>query len=196
MVERLIEAAVVRYLEEAHPAIERLLALVTIVEVTPLPPLPQPPVADPDLAMMVADNDPAVPFARRRLHLDRFAQLFQDPLALLGTAYQWGDPSFDGKRLFRAEAISSRGRVSSRSPMNWAKRLKGNSVSSRFRLDQPKIPPASPPGIDGRLYVDVAESAEFTLAQFGADWRFVLKLSGKFGQDLGIRLLPPAKSGI
>jgi hypothetical protein len=193
MVERLIEAAVVRYLERAHPVIERLLALVTIIEVTPLPPLAQPSVADPDVAMVVAGNDPAVPLARRRLHLDRFAQLFQDPLALLRTAYQWGAPNFDGKRLFRSVSDFFEGPGVFSLTDELGEEGDGELSFLFLSFGPTKDPPVSPPGIDGRLYVDVAESAEFILAQLGPDWRFVLKLSGKFGADLGIRLLPPAK---
>ena len=193
MVERLIEATVVRYLEAAHPTIERLLAFFTIIEVTPLPPLVQPPVADTDVAMIVGDNDPAVPLARRRLHTDRFAQLFQDPLALLRTAYQWGDPSFDGKRLFRSvsDFFDGAGVFSLYDELSENADAELSFLSLSFGAT--KDSGVSPPGIEGRLYRDIDESAELTLAQLGTDWRFVLKLSGQFREDLGIRFLPPMK---
>jgi len=193
MVERLIEAAVVRYLEDTHPVIERLLALLTIIEVTPLPPILQPPVADADVALIVGDNDPAVPLARRRLHLDRFAQLFQDPLALLRATYQWGDPSFDGKRLFRSVSDFFEGAEVFSLTDELGEEAEGELSFLSLSFGPTKDPIASPPGIDGRLYVDVPESAELVLAQIGMDWRLVLKLTGKFGEDLGIRLLPPTK---
>ena len=193
MVERLIEAAVVRYLENAHPVIERLLTLVTIIEVTPLPSLAQPSVANTEVAMIVGDNEPAVPLARRRLHLDRFAQLFQDPLALLRTAYQWGDPSFDGKRLFRSISDFFEGAGVFSLFDELGDDAEGELSFLSLSFGPTKDPPVSPPGIEGRLYVDVEESKELILAELGADWRFVLKLTGKFGEDLGIRLLHPAK---
>ena len=147
MVERLIEAAVVRYLEETHPVIERLLALLTIVEVTPLPPIPQPPVADPDVALIVGDNDPAVPLARRRLHLDRFAQLFQDPLALLRAAYQWGDLSFDGKRLFRSVSDFFEGAGVFSLADELGDEAEGELSFLLLSFGPTKDPIASPPGI-------------------------------------------------
>src|SRR4051812_19677135 len=79
-----------------------VLALLTVVEVTPLPlrPPPPPPPPSNDGADVVADDLQVVPLALRRLHFDRLGQLVQDPLGFAKVAYGWGDESFDGKRLF------------------------------------------------------------------------------------------------
>jgi hypothetical protein len=194
MVERLLEAAVVRYLEEAHPVIESLLGLLTIIEVTPLPGLAQPPdIGSGDAALVVADADPAVPFARRRLFWDRVAKLFQDPLGLLLAAYKWGDPSFDGKRLFLSlsELFDALGPFSLYDELGASADAELSFLSLSFGVTRDKT--IIPPGLEGALYVDLEDSAELKLAQIDDSWSLVLKLSGSFGAGLAISLLPPEK---
>lgn len=193
-VERLLEAAVVRYLEETHPVVERLLALLTIIEVTPLPPLAQPPlVGTGDSALVIADADPPVPFARRRLYLERFGEFFQDPLGLLTTAYQWGAPNFDGKRLLLtlSEFFDAFGLFSLYDELG--DNSDGELSFLLLSFGPTKDQSVNPPGLEGKLYIDVEESAELELARISENWRLLLKLSGKFGEGLGIRLLPPAQ---
>lgn len=199
MVKRLLEAAVVRYLEEVHPVVERILALLTIIEVTPLPPPPaEPPVEPPpdppgDADEVFLDAAPPILFARRRLYLDRIGPLFQDPLGLLSTAYKWGDKSFDGKRLFLAVSglFDALGIFSLYDELGDAADGELSFLSLSFGPTKDKN--IIPPGIEGQLYADLEESAQLTLARPGENWRLALELSGKFGAGLGMRLLPPAR---
>src|SRR6266516_2114263 len=64
---RLLERAVVRYLETVHPVLERILTVLTLVEVTPLPlpPAPPPVVGTGDAAAVIADAPEPVPLMRR-----------------------------------------------------------------------------------------------------------------------------------
>jgi hypothetical protein len=190
MVKRLLEAAVVRYLEETYPVIERILAFLTVVEVTPLPlrPPPPPPPASNDASDAVADDLQVVPLALRRLHLDRLRQFMQDPLGFARTAYGWGDEAFDGKRLFASinDLFDALGLFA----------LVDEDVSpptlSFLRVSLSPTRDVHPPGLEGGLYVDMAESADLVLAQLTEEWKLRLRLTGTFQAGLGIQILPPA----
>jgi hypothetical protein len=172
MVKRLLEAAVVRYLEETYPVIERILAFLTVVEVTPLPlrPPPPPPPASNDASDAVADDLQVV------------------PLGFARTAYGWGDEAFDGKRLFASinDLFDALGLFA----------LVDEDVSpptlSFLRVSLSPTRDVHPPGLEGGLYVDMAESADLVLAQLTEEWKLRLRLTGTFQAGLGIQILPPA----
>ena len=192
MAARVIEAAIVRYLESVHPVVQSILAALTLVEVTPLPLLPEPTTLEfiGDGAFAAAEGLQSVPLARRRLHLDRLGQLLTDPLAFLKTAYDWGDERFDGKKLFAAisQLFDTLGPLSVVEETGDAA-----GILSFFALSFAPTTDAHPPGIDGLLHVDVAPSADTVLAQLNEDWRFSSGLPAGFGVGLGLRLLPPAQ---
>jgi hypothetical protein len=195
MAGRLLEAAVVRYLETVHPIIESILAVLTVVEVTPLPqPSAPPPVEGAgDGVSVIADATQTVPLAQRRLHLDRLGQLFQDPLAFLKTAYDWGDESFDGKKLFVAvsQFFDALGPLS---VIDEAGDAAG--ILSFFALSFAPTTNVHPPGIDGFLHVDLAPSTDLVIARPGENWRFSLGLADTFGAGLEMRFLPSADLAI
>jgi hypothetical protein len=191
MAGRLLERAVVRYLETTHPALERILAVLTLVEVTPLPlpPAPPPVVGTGDAAEFVADAPEPVPLMRR-LHLDRLGQLLQDPLAFAKTAYDWGEESFDGKKLFVAvsQFFDALGPLSAIDEAGDAA-----GILSFFVVSFAPTTDTHPPGIDGLLHVDVAPSTDLVIARPSESWRFSLRLAGALGAGLELRLLPPAE---
>jgi hypothetical protein len=191
---RLLERAVVRYLEQAHPAFERILAVLTLVEVTPrpLPPAPPPAVGTGDAAEFVTDVPEPVPLMRR-LHLDRLGQLLQDPLAFAKTAYDWGEESFDGKKLFVAvsQFFDALGPLSAIDEAGDAA-----GILSFFVVSFAPTTDVHPPGIDGLLHVDVTPSPELVIARPSESWRFSLRLAGAVGAGLELRLLPPAEFAI
>jgi hypothetical protein len=195
MIERLLEAAVVRYLEVVHPLVESILAVLTVVEVTPLPLPPGPPPVQgtSDGASVIEDEDQIVPLAQRRLHLDRLGQLLQDPLAFLKTAYGWGDDSFDGKKLFAAisQFFDALGPLSVIDESGDAA-----GILSLFALSFAPTTDVHPPGIDGLLHVDVPPSTDLVIARPSERWRFSLELADSFGEGLQMRLLPSADLAI
>jgi hypothetical protein len=192
---RVLETAMVRHLETVHPVLERILAVLTLVEITPLPlpPAPPPVVGTGDGASVIADAAETVPLARRRLHLDRLGQLLQDPLGFVKTAYDWGDESFDGKKLFVAvsQLFDALGPLS---VINEAGDAAG--ILSFFVLSLAPTGDVHPPGMDGLLHVDVTPSAELVIARPSESSRFSLRLTGAFSTGLELRLLPPAELAI
>jgi hypothetical protein len=195
MAARLLEAAVVRSLETVHPVAERILAVLTLVEVTPLPPplVPPPVVGTGDGDPVIADADQTVPLARRRLHLDRLSQLLRDPLAFFAAAYDWGAESFDGKKLFVpiSQLFDALGHLSVIDDAGDAA-----GVLSFFALSFVPTTDVHPPGIDGVLHVDVPASTDLVIARPGEGWRFSLGTAGALGAGLEMRLLPPARLAI
>jgi hypothetical protein len=196
MVGRLLEAAVVYHLETFHPVVARVLAVLTVVEVTPLPlppePPPEPPPADSgDSSDVPADTPQTIPPTLRRLHLDRLSQLLQDPLAIMRIAYGWGDDNFDGKKLFLAigqlsDALGSLSVIDQDQDSDAAAAL---SLSAMLFVPSPDV---QPPGIDGLLHVDLAPATELVIARPSETWRLSLELASALGAGLELRLLPPA----
>jgi hypothetical protein len=194
MVGRLIEAVVVYHLEVVHPVVARILAVLTVVEVTPLPLPPEPPLQEGtgDAVEIAEDTPQTIPPTRRRLHLDRLGQLLQDPLAVMQTAYGWGDDNFDGKKLFLAigqlsDALGSLSVIDEDEDGDATAAL---SLSAVLFVPSPDV---QPPGIDGLLHVDLAPATEIVIARPSESWRLSLQLASALGAGLELRLLPPAQ---
>lgn len=183
-VERIFEAIVVRYLEAEHPLLVRVLDLLTIVEIT-------------NIAVMI--NGVAAYVDRRRLYFDKIGKLFQDPLGLLKESYRWGEPDFDSKALFARigalfEVLAPLGGYIPADTYDMISVASLELFAITFiNTNDADLPRPSPPGIQGRINVDVTEELDLTLAQLGDDWRIALGLKGTLGAGGGARILPPAK---
>jgi hypothetical protein len=109
--ERLLEAAILRYVETQYPFSRHLLVFFGLVEETPFP-IPNDPALDPT----VPGEDPPLirVVVRRRLFLDRLSGLFNDPLSVLKSTYGWGTDSGDVRGPRSARRIPARHRQSRR----------------------------------------------------------------------------------
>jgi hypothetical protein len=177
-VERLFEAAIVRYLETDHPIIRQILVLLTLVEITPV-------------TIGITLEGIELQVYRRRLYLDRLGKLFQDLAGFFKTAYGWGDESFDGRRLFQntSDLFVALGPLAGLIDSN----ENATPALGFFNIVLAPTQGVHPPGLEGRLDADLTESVALTLAQINDDWRVDLQLTGKFGAGLTVRLLPVAK---
>jgi hypothetical protein len=177
MVERITENLLVRYLECFHQLTWQFLSFFTIIEY--------------DLAEVSVGAE-SQHVLRRRLYFEKIGLLFSNPLALFKEAYGWGTDSFDGKRLFAQTAglANALGLLSDNVTAN-----DGTAVFDLFAVTFAPTPKtnALPSGIEGTLYVDLAESTEITIAQLSDTSRVALRLPGTFGAGLVFRLLPPTK---
>ncbi|HWY96122.1 MAG TPA: DUF6603 domain-containing protein [Steroidobacteraceae bacterium] len=177
MVERITENLLVRYLESFHQVGWQLLSFFTIIEYD---------------VVEVSVGAEIQHVLRRRLYFEKIGLLFSNPLALFNEAYGWGTDSFDGKRLFAQTAglANVLGLL--------ADNVTADDGTAAFDLFAVTFAPtpktnALPPGIEGTLYVDLAESSDITIAQLSETSHIALRLSGTFGAGLVFRLLPPTK---
>src|SRR5205807_795148 len=177
-VERLIESALVVYLDFERPFLRRLLSLLTIVEV--------------DVVSVTVNGVPADE-VRRRLFLNRCINLFTDPLAVLHDAYGWGENTFDGGKLFG----TIRDVFDTLEPTAAAHETDADGPSDLdpFSL-LVRASDSMPPGLAGSLYVGVAQDLDLTLGQLTDEWRVALQIKGRFGAGLTVSLEPPAKLGV
>ena len=174
-VERLLEDSIIRYLEVNHPTVAQVLALLTFIEFTPL---------------TVTVNGVDKLIFRRIMHLDRIGPLFNDTLAFLNTAYGWGDETFDAKTLLQRIGWL----FDELGPLAGLEDADGTDPVLLDLFALAIVPTADhPPGLEARLAVDVAETTEIVLSQFGPNWRLALELGGALQADLSARLLPPAR---
>ena len=175
LVERLLGNALVHHLEMTHPFLRRLLTCLTVLETT--------------TTTMTIDGDERT-VTRSRLHLDRIGQLLNDPLPVFQNAYGWGNAGFDGVALF----TNVRELFDALNPIAAVDDADEDGPID-LHVDDFLITPTkdvTPPGIEGRLFVDSAAPAELTLGQLTDGCRVVLRREGTLAADLALRLLPNA----
>jgi uncharacterized protein DUF6603/galactose oxidase-like protein len=174
LVERLVGAAVVGYLDLAHPFLRRVLSLLAIVEMRPVGVQP----------------DDVPPVVRRVLHLDRLTRLVTDPLGVIREVYGWGDATFDGRLLL----ASARDVFDVLVPVATARDADedGPADLDLFGLFVQVATGAVPPGLEAGLFAGVTGPVEFDLAQLGDNLRVVLSAKGTLAEGLALRLSPPA----
>jgi Family of unknown function (DUF6603) len=175
-VERLLEDAVIRYIESTSPTLAQTLALLAFIEFTPVD-------------VTVAGTSAQI--FRRRMHLDRIGQLLTDSLGYLDGAYGWGSESFDLKTLLQRigwlfDALG---------PLAGFEDTEDGDPAFLELFAVILLPTSTdhPPGIQARLAVDVTEAVQVVLSRFGDNWRLALELKGSFLSDLTAKLLPPAQ---
>lgn len=197
--ERVLQDGLLRYLARRHAVVLQVLQLAGIAVITPIA-MP-PPAYDPAAEYFVA----APAYVKRDLHLERLGLLFNDSLAYLQTTYGWGTETFDASTLFArlAAMFDTSGRIATvddgldddGAPDDESAPDPPVALPALLEIFALAFLPttnAHPPGIDGRLYVDVPEALDLTLATFGTAWRIALQMASAAGAALGIRILPPA----
>jgi hypothetical protein len=170
---RLLDFVVLSYLAGRSAQAMGVLTLVGVVDdgLTPIDP------ADPTV----------LPVRRRVLHFDRLLSLFTDPSGFLGGVFDFGNPSFDGAKLFARVAAY----------------LTAFELPFAF-LAPPGLPPAleaflvrlsvdpatSPPSAVALLRVPAAQDVTFSVP-IGPLWTLTVTVRGRFDGGLEGRFQPP-----
>jgi hypothetical protein len=171
---RLLDHLVVRRLAEAAPEALAMLDLAGLIDHTPV---------------QAAPGDPlSIAHTRSELHLDRLGQLLSAPADHLRDVYGWGEPTFDGLKLFQRlqRALLATGQVSAilLQPPGEPPALEAYILG--FRVDDTVSPP------------QIAFSVRFPGTQtftgtypLPAPWLIEVVAKGAFVEDLAGRITPP-----
>ncbi|HEX6347302.1 DUF6603 domain-containing protein [Umezawaea sp.] len=172
MPQRLVEFAVISYVEGKGRAAVELLTLLGVVE--------DGPVNDPD------DPD-AVPGRRRRLHLDRFLTVLTDPARWLRDTVGFGADGFDGALLWPRVSALLAGRGAESVLLTPPG---GPPVLEAYFLRLSVDPTTSPPAVTARLRVPARRDVALTIP-LGSLWTLTLAVASRFEAGLDARVRPP-----
>ena len=177
MVERLLDYAVIRYLEMHHPLVLSITNLLGLTELAP--------------ALFTADGKSRLIF-RRLIYSARIAQLFQDPLVYLETTYGWGTNALQGDVFFERiiDVLLELNVLTGTTVDDSEQEIPGLDL---FGLSVVPRTDVQPTGLRAFLFADLAEDLKLTIAQLSEHSRVDLELKGAFGAGLTADLLPPAR---
>ncbi|WP_432513060.1 DUF6603 domain-containing protein [Kineococcus sp. SYSU DK001] len=165
--ERLVDLLVVSYLEGHRPVGARTLALLGVVESTPVPTTGQRPA-----------------HVRRDLRLDRLARLLDDPEGLLGDLYGWGAADLDDAVLFeRLRALLTA--VGVPAVVDPATR------ELRALILVLREAGTVPDALDLLLGLSDLTGADVQVPIGRGGWRLRLEVTGAFQAAAGLRVSPP-----
>jgi len=175
IVERLVGAAIIRYLELEHRAILHALILLGLAETNEID---------------VDWNGEKERVRRRALKLEQLGDLFKDPLAFIGKTYGWGTEALNEKLLFQRvnDVLLAMGILAGNDDPTVED--EGASGIDLFQIAFRKTQD-HPPGIVGSLVVALTDTLTFTLVTFDDSWRLDLSLTAALSEGIEIRLLPP-----
>jgi len=173
---RLFDFTVIEYIRAARPVLLRTLDLVGLVD---------------DLAEPGDPADPlSPPWRRRELHLSRALDLFTRPDQFLRDVFSWGDPAFDGGRLFqRVHAFLAQYDL----PVVLIRPPAGPPVLEAYLLRFEADPSISPPGLSVRLrFPAIADfERDYRLSEI---WSLHLAALARFEAGLELKLRPPLQA--
>lgn len=147
-------------------------------------------------------GDPANPtrpdFETVKLRLDRLGKLAGSPGALLRDLYDWGDPAFDGSKLFPALAdlLARMGLPALVKPAAGADPL----TLEAFAFDLTPTTSGSPPGVNVDVVMPIGGGIDETIALPHPAWsvhvkgsaRLLIGTGGTIRPPLAISLTPPS----
>ena len=170
---KLLDLTIVDYLEARLPTMFQMLTLLGIVDDMP---------SRPDL------TDPLTPQARiRALHLDHLTGLFLDPTAYLRDAFGFGDPAFDGTKLFpRLQSVLQDADLPAELILAPGQLPILEAYIVRLGVD----PTASPPALTLRIRTSITADFEQTYP-LGSLWAADVAVKGEFDEGLEAVLAPP-----
>jgi hypothetical protein len=173
---KLFDFTVVEYLRAAAPEVLRTLELVGLAD------------------DIVEPGDPADPLTptwhRRQLHLARAVDLLTRPEQFLRDVFAWGDPAFDGSRLFaRLHTFLARYDM----PAVLIEPPGGSPILEAFLLRFEADPTVSPPGLTVRLrFPAIADyEQDYRLTE---DWSLRLAALARFESGVELKVRPPLQA--
>ena len=171
---RLLESTLVEYLEGYHPVVLQILALLGIAELAHVP-------GD-------GANAAKPPHTRKRLRLERLADLLESPENLLRSLYGWGDPGFDGRLLLqRLQALLSSLSI----PASYAPA----ATPPGLRLFLLRVSPRTdlaPPGLEVVLELSLPGDVTESIPIFDPQWSLEIGLGAALEAQAGFTVQPPA----
>ena len=170
---RLLDFVLLSYLESKSAGVMDVLTLTGVVDdvVDPADP------ADPT----------ALPIRRRALHLDRLRQLFTDPAGWLGDTFDFGNPGFDGMRIWsRLAAFLARVDL----PFTLLTPPGGPPVLEAFFLRLSVDPAANPPAVTARLRVPAIVDLSQPMLTSPL-WTIGVSVRSRYDDGLELVLRPP-----
>lgn len=170
--QRLVELAVISYIESKGRAAIELLTLLGIVDDSP--------VRDPDAP-------DTVPGRRRQLRIDRFLAILTDPTRWLRDTFGFGTPGFDGSLLWPRVATLLTGR-----DMDFVLITPPGvpPVLEAYLFRLSVDPATSPPALTARLRVPAKRDVLLTIP-LGSLWKLTLEVAASFEAGLDASIQPP-----
>jgi hypothetical protein len=172
MPQRLVELAVISYIDSKGRAAVELLVLLGVVDDTE--------VSDPE------DPD-TLPGRHRQLRIDRFLAMLTDPTRWLRDTFGFGAPDFDGSLLWPRVSALLAGRdmdfVLITPPA-------GPPVLEAYLLRLSVDPATNPPAATARLRVPAQRDVSLTIP-LGSLWKLTLAVAARFEAGLDARIRPP-----
>ncbi|MFC0070467.1 DUF6603 domain-containing protein, partial [Umezawaea endophytica] len=172
MPQRLVEFAVISYVEGKGLAAVELLTLLGIVD---------------DSAVSDPQDPDTIPGRRRRLHVDRFLTILTDPARWLGDTFGFGTPGFDGSLLWPRVSALLAGR-----DMDFVLLTPPGAppVLEAYLFRLSVDPATSPPALTARLRVPAQRDVQVTIP-LGSLWKLTLAVAARFEAGLDARVRPP-----
>ncbi|MGN6274767.1 MAG: DUF6603 domain-containing protein [Solirubrobacterales bacterium] len=175
---RLLDFSISGYLQDYHPVLLQVLALLGIVDIIHEPGSP---------------TDPTqLPHTKKTLKLERIGDLLSSPDGQLKALYGWGEPSFDGlvflERL--SELLAS---------LSVPVAYDAEATPPTMRILLLRLFPRtdlSPPGLEAELALSLPVGEEFSFPLIVPEWRLAIALKAELAADAGITIQPPAQFNV
>jgi hypothetical protein len=175
---RILDFSIAGYLQDYHPVLLQVLALLGIIEIVHEPASPTDPTT--------------LPHTKRTLKLERIGDLLGSPDGRLKALYGWGDPGFDGRAFLErlSELLAS---------LSVPVAYDAVATPPTMRLLLLRLFPRtdlSPPGLEAELALSLPVGEEFSFPLLVPEWRLAVALKAALAADAGVTIQPPAQFNV
>jgi hypothetical protein len=202
---RVIDYALIRYLEGTHRAVLGFLQLVGLAERTPI--------------FTYSIDGETVLAVRRRMHWDRIGGMIKDPLDWFQRYHGWGTTGFKSQLLFEnlggfIDALGlvswvdyNQDKIPDFTEIEVVDLIDPTDATTPYTEPTSSPPPylnlwgvhvlradrpaPAPPGVEIKLVGAVSAGTEINLAQITDNWRLALTLAGGAAADASLVITPP-----
>ncbi|MFL5897127.1 MAG: DUF6603 domain-containing protein [Solirubrobacterales bacterium] len=171
----LLDFSIAGYLQDYHPILLQVLALLGIVEVIHEPGVP--------------GDETKPPHVKRTLRLEQIGDLLSSPDAELKKLYGWGEAGFDGRAfLERASDLLASLSV----PVSYDAAATPPTLSILLLHLFPRTD-LTPPGLEAELGLSLPVGEEIGFPLISPEWQLAVALKAELAADVGVTIQPPAQ---